>query len=70
MKKIWNRFTAWLSGWPEGTREDKKMKKDEELFRKEKIIEKSVQESHARKAKKPRGLNPKKKKTRKQGNMK
>ena len=70
MKKIWNRFTAWLSGWPEGTREDKKMKKDEELFRKEKIIEKSVQESHTRKAKKPRGLNPKKKKTRKQGNMK
>ena len=70
MKKIWNKFTAWLSGWPEGTREDKKMKKDEELFRKEKIIEKSVQESHARKAKKPRGLNPKKKKTRKQGNMK
>ena len=70
MKKIWNRFTAWLSGWPEGTREDKKMKKDEELFRKEKIIEKSVQESHARKAKKPRGLNPKKKKkTRKQGNI-
>jgi len=69
MKKIWNRFTAWLSGWPEGTREDKKMKKDEELFRKEKIIEKSVQESYARKAKKPRGLNPKKKKTRRQGNM-
>ena len=46
------------------------MKKDEELFRKEEIIEKSVQESHARKAKKPRGLNPKKKKARKQGNMK
>ena len=69
MKKIWNRFTAWLSGWPEGTREDKKMKKDEELFRKEKIIEKSVQESHTRKAKKPRGLNPKKKKARRQGNM-
>ena len=36
----------------------------------EKIIEKSVQESYARKAKKPRGLNPKKKKkTRKQGNI-
>ena len=69
MKKIWNRFTAWLSGWPEGTREDKKMKKDEELFRKEKIIEKSVQESHARKAKKPRGLNPKERKRRKQGNL-
>ena len=67
---IWSKFTSWLSGWPEGTNENKKMKKDEELFRKEKIIEKSVQESHTRKAKKPRGLNPKKKKkTRKQGNI-
>ena len=70
MKKLWNKFTAWLSGWPEGTREDKKMKKDEELFRKEGIIEKSVQESYARKSKKPKGLNPKKKKAKKQGNMK
>ena len=67
---VWNKFTSWLSGWPEGTNENKKMKKDEELFRKEKIIEKSVQESHTRKTKKPRGLNPKKKKTRKQGNLK
>ena len=48
----------------------KKMKEDEELFRKEEIIEKSVQESQARKTKKPKGLKPKKKKTRKQGNMK
>ena len=37
---IWSRFTGWLSGWPEGTSENKKMKKDEELFRKEEIIEK------------------------------
>ena len=70
MKELWSRFTSWLSGWPEGTNENKKMKKDEELFRKEGIIEKSVQESHARKVKKPKGLNPKKKKTRKQGNLK
>ena len=66
---VWSKFTSWLSGWPEGTSENKKLKADEELFRKEKIIEQSVQESHARKAKKPRGLNPKKKKTRRQGNM-
>jgi len=47
------------------------MKEDEELFKKEEIIEKSVKESQARKAKKPKGLNPKKKKkARKQGNMK
>jgi len=38
------------------------MKADQELFRKEEIIEKSVKESQTRKAKKPKGLNPKKKK--------
>jgi|TARA_Y100000310_G_scaffold234840_1_gene237860 hypothetical protein len=72
MKKIWNKFTAWLSGWPEGTKENNKIKADEELFRKEEIIEKSVKESQARKAKKPKGLNPKKKKKskgKKQGNL-
>tara|TARA_Y100001951_G_scaffold2339_1_gene1656 strand:+ start:27 stop:248 length:222 start_codon:yes stop_codon:yes gene_type:complete len=71
MKKLWNKFTSWLSGWPKGTKEDNKIKADEELFRKEKIIEKSVEESQTRKAKKPKGLNPKKKKKKKgkkQGN--
>ena len=70
MTTLWTKFTAWLSGWPEGTKEAKKMKEDEELFKKEEIIEKSVKESQARKAKKPKGLKPKKKKARKQGNMK
>ena len=70
MKKLWTKFTSWLSGWPEGSKEDKKIKADEEHFKKEKIIKEQVVESQARKAKKPRGLNPKKKKTRKQGNMK
>ena len=70
MKDLWSRFTAWLSGWPEGTKEDKKIKSDEELFRQEEAIDKSVKESQARKAKKPKGLKPKKKKARKQGNMK
>jgi len=64
MTSLWTKFTAWLSGWPEGTKEAKKMKEDEELFRKEEIIEKSVKESQARKekVKKPKGLKPKKKK--------
>jgi hypothetical protein len=70
MTSLWTKFTAWLSGWPEGTKEDKKIKADEELFRKEEIIEKSVKESQTRKTKKPKGLKPKKKKARKQGNMK
>ena len=70
MTTLWTKFTAWLSGWPEGTKEDKKIKSDEELFRQEEAIDKSVKESQARKAKKPKGLKPKKKKARKQGNMK
>ena len=70
MTTLWTKFTAWLSGWPEGTKEDKKIKADEEHFKKEEIIKKSVKESQARKTKKPKGLNPKKKKkARKQGNI-
>ena len=66
MTKLWNKFTAWLSGWPEGTKEAKKIKEDEEHFRKEEIIKKSVNESRTRKTKKPKGLTPKKKKKKKQ----
>ena len=62
---IWSRFTGWLSGWTEGTREDKKLKADEELFREEKARTKPKI-----KPKRIKGLNPKKKKARKQGNMK
>ena len=62
MSKLWNKFTAWLSGWPEGTKEAKKIKEDEEHFRKEEIIKESVKESRTRKTKKPKGLKPKKKK--------
>ncbi len=70
MKKLWTKFTSWLSGWPEGTKEDNKIKADEELFKREKIIKEQVKESKARKVKKPKGLNPKKKKkARKQGNL-
>ena len=69
MKKLWNKFTAWLSGWPEGTKEAKKIKEDEEHFRKEEIIKKSVNESRTRKTKKPKGLTPKKKKKKKAKNV-
>ena len=63
MKKLWNKFTAWLSGWPGGVSEENKIK--------EKIIDDQVKESQARKTKKSKGLTPKKKKkARKQGNMK
>ena len=62
MKKLWNKFTAWLSGWPGGVSEENKIK--------EKIIDDQVKESQARKTKKSKGLTPKKKKkARKQGNI-
>ena len=62
MKKLWNKFTAWLSGWPGGVSEENKIK--------EEIIDEQVKESQARKVKKVKGLNPKKKKkARKQGNI-
>ena len=72
MKKLWTKFTSWLSGWPEGSKEDKKIKADEENFKREEIIGQQVKESKARKAKKPKGLNAKKKKKskgKKQGNL-
>jgi len=59
MKKLWNRFTAWLSGWPES-----KAKREREqiyLFAEE---EKMIRENN-----KNIGKKSKKKKTRKQGNI-
>ena len=63
MKKLWRKIKAHFSGWPEGVSEENKIK--------EEAIDKSVKESQARKVKKSKGLTPKKKKkARKQGNMK
>ena len=59
MKKIWNRFTAWLSGWPE-SKSRKSEREQAYLFREEEMKNKT---------KKPRGLNPKERKRRKQGNL-
>ena len=68
---LWNKFTAWLSGWPKSTVQGQKIKHDEELFAEQELKEK---ESKKKTAKKPKGLNPKKKKGkstkgRKQGNI-
>ena len=62
MKKLWLKIKAHFSGWPESV--------NDENIAKEEEIDKAVKESQARKEKKPKGLKPKKKKTRKQGNMK
>ena len=57
MKKLWRKIKAHFSGWPESVSEENKIK--------EEAIDKSVKESQAQKAKKkPKGLNPKKKKSR------
>ena len=63
MKKLWNKIKAHFSGWPESVSDENKKREEE--------IDKSVKESQARKVKKSKGLAPKKKKkARKQGNMK
>jgi len=66
---LWNKFTAWLSGWPLGTVQGQKIKHDEELFAEQELKEK--EQPKKKKAKKPKGLNPKKKKSKgkKQGNL-
>ena len=62
---LWNKFTAWLSGWPKSTVQGQKIKKDDELFAAAEAKTESTP-----KPKKPKGLNPKKKKKKgkKQGN--
>ena len=72
MKKIWNRFTAWLSGWPE-SKHRKSEREQIYLFEEEEEL-KTKQEGRKRvpaiaKPKRIKGLNPKKKKGKKQGNI-
>ena len=52
MRDVWNKFIAWLSGWPES--KAKKEREEDFLFVKEEELKK--------KPKKPKGLKPKKKK--------
>ena len=65
---LWNKFTAWLSGWPKSTVQGQKIKRDDELF-----AEAEAKFKPPPKLKKPKGLNPKKKKKKskgkKQGNL-
>ena len=67
---LWNKFTAWLSGCPKSTVQGQKIKKDDELFA---AAEAKTESTPKKKktAKKPKGLNPKKKKSKgkKQGNL-
>jgi len=62
---VWSRFTSWLSGWPE-SKQSKKEREQIYLFAEE---EKMIRENNKNIGKKPKGLNPKERKTRKQGNI-
>ena len=53
MRDVWNKFTAWLSGWPES--KSRKETEQDFLFAEEEELKK--------KPKKPKGLKPKKKKS-------
>ncbi len=65
---IWNKFTAWLSGWPES--KEKKLREDVYLFEEEEIRQEGRKSVPVKaKPKKIKGLNPKKKKGKKQGNI-
>ena len=65
MKKLWNKIKAYCSGWPEGSEERIQERVSAS-------VEQEVKDSQARKTKKPKGLNPKKRKKskgKKQGNL-
>ena len=63
---LWNKFTAWLSGWPLDKKQEKQVREDDLL-----LAEAEAKSKPAPKTKKPKGLNPKKKKKKgkKQGNL-
>ena len=63
---LWNKFTAWLSGWPLDKTQEKQVREDNLL-----LAEAEAKSKPTPKTKKPKGLNPKKKKKKgkKQGNL-
>ena len=54
---VWNKFTAWLSGWPLDKTQEKQVREDDLL-----LAEAEAKSKPTPKTKKPKGLNPKKKK--------
>ena len=64
---LWNKFTAWLSGWPLDKKQEKQVRENDLL-----LAEAEAKSKPTPKTKKPKGLNPKKKKKskgKKQGNL-
>ena len=54
---LWNKFTAWLGGWPLDKTQEKQVREDDLL-----LAEAEAKSKPVPKTKKPKGLNPKKKK--------
>ena len=57
MSTLWNKFTAWLGGWPLDKTQEKQVREDDLL-----LAEAEAKSNPTPKTKKPKGLNPKKKK--------
>ena len=57
MSTLWNKFTAWLGGWPLDKTQEKQVREDDLL-----LAEAEAKSKPTPKTKKPKGLNPKKKK--------
>ena len=57
MSTLWNKFTAWLGGWPLDKTQEKQVREDDLL-----LAEADAKSKPTPKTKKPKGLNPKKKK--------
>ena len=57
MSTLWNKFTAWLGGWPLDKKQEKQVREDDLL-----LAEAEAKSKPTPKTKKPKGLNPKKKK--------
>ena len=58
MSTLWNKFTAWLGGWPLDKTQEKQVREDDLLLAEAEAKSKTTKS----KTKKPKGLNPKKKK--------
>ena len=51
---LWSRFTAWLSGWPEGAprKNHRSDKAEDMLFREQELLAEKSEESHEKKGRK------------------
>ena len=66
---IWSKFTSWLSGWPESKHRRSEREQIYLFEEEEQMIRKNNKNIGKAVGKKVKGLNPKKKQGKKQGNI-